>query len=67
MKPFTNLELAQLHDVVMEATSESYTVPVLLQMFDELPDYIKAEVEHWGLSDTPVQDSIFRHLKGQQK
>ena len=52
-----------LHDVVLEATWNTTKLNLnqeqLEKLYLELPEDLKKDAEHWGLSDTVVRDNIY--------
>lgn len=72
MKKVIELEredLNALHDVILEVLTDSgdmvrhITDEVVLNYWNKLPEHLKAEAEHWGLSDSVVRDNIYVWLQ----
>jgi hypothetical protein len=63
MENFKQYHWDHLHDVVLDATwtttKTSLNQNELEELFDSLPEHIKAEARHWGLNDTVVRDHIY--------
>lgn len=62
-------DLDALHDVILEALhySGDLTDEVILTYWNMLPEHLKAEAEHWGLSDSVVRDNIYEWLQDNKK
>jgi hypothetical protein len=60
---FTKNEWDHLHDVVLGATWKTtktkLTQQELENLFQELPEHLKEDAQHWGLNDSVVRDEIY--------
>lgn len=63
IKEFDKQDWGHLHDVVLEALEVDMTNQKLEELFRTLPNSIKDEAFHWGLSDTVVRDNIYTFIK----
>lgn len=63
MKNFTQNEWDHLHDVIFSATYNTTKLKLdqtgLEKLFNELPESIKEDAYHWGLSDSVIRDNIY--------
>ncbi len=50
------------HDIVFEATGESFVDQDLDEILNELPEIIKQEIAEWRMCDTLSRDIIFDYL-----
>ena len=63
MNSFTQAGWNSFHDVVLDVTMKSLTDEELKALFNTLPEHIRAQAIHWGLSDTIVRDNIGEYLQ----
>jgi hypothetical protein len=60
---FEKRDWDSFHDIILEATWETSKLDLnedeLKKLFEELPEYLKKDVYHWGMSDTVVGDNIY--------
>ena len=57
----------RLHDLLVELywpEKQEITQEEVHEVFEKLPQSIKLDIDHWGISDTVVGDNIFEWLKG---
>jgi len=55
-----------LHDVILEALdypSNELTDEVILDYWNNLPEYLQDDAVHWGTNDSVVRDNIYVWLK----
>lgn len=57
---------AVFHDVVYEATGESFVDQDLDEILNSLPDMIKQEIVEWGISDTLTRNIVFDYLSKEE-
>lgn len=62
IKEFDKQDWAHLHDVVLEALEVEMTNQKLEELFRTLPQDIKDDAYHWGLSDSVVRDNIYTYI-----
>lgn len=62
IKEFDKQDWAHLHDVVLEALEVDMTNQKLEELFRTLPQDIKDDAYHWGLSDSVVRDNIYTYI-----
>ena len=53
-----NFDFQILHDVLLEATGESFVDQAIDNIVAELPNNIKMEIDEWGVSDTLVRELL---------
>ena len=58
--------LEHLHDIIYDITNKLPSKEDIAKVLKELPENIKQDIEHWGLSDTCVRDSIYEYLENTQ-
>jgi len=68
MKKTVTLEqddINHLHDVILEALDFHEPIPndVVIGVYHMLPEDLREQAEHWGLSDTVVRDNIYEWLQ----
>lgn len=56
-------DYGRLHDILLEITNDKFTQEELVIVWNGLPQSLKDEAIHWGMSDTVVRDNIYEHLK----
>ena len=61
---YKDYEWNAFHDVVLSAANLRCSKKKLKEVYEKLPEDIKADARHWGLSDSVVRDHIYVWLKG---
>jgi hypothetical protein len=55
-------EINHLHDIVYDLIKLDLDHNNLARYLRHLPENIRKDIEHWGLNDTVVRDTIYNYL-----
>jgi len=59
----TKPDLNTLHDILLDLSDITYTDEQLYAIWEKVPQHLKDEATHWGISDTVVRDDIYEWAK----
>lgn len=60
---FNNHDWNHFHDIVLSVTKLRCTRKKLEEIFEKLPENIKEDANHWGLTDSVIRDKIYVWLE----
>jgi hypothetical protein len=61
---FNDYGWKRFHDVVFNISKLRCTRKRLEEIFEQLPEHLKAAASEWGLDDCVILDKIYTWLKG---
>jgi hypothetical protein len=64
MAEFTRNDWDHFHDVLVDATGDSYSPRELQRIFDQLPAALRYDAQAYGMNDTGWRDSVYEWLEG---
>lgn len=59
-------DLLSLREVAFNATDKEITNEQAIEIWESLPQSLKNEAIHWGISDSVVRDNIYEFLEKQK-